>query len=181
MPATPINLAVSVPAPAHPMAANPATAATSNLAPAAGPAASHAAALATWQSASVGNALSAAAGQQVQLAVRSDALGTVQLHATMHDNLLGATLAVDRPETHALLSATLPGLERTLNARQIQVGALQLQQQGAGNAGGNQARTPPQPKPQAAIPRLAQSSSPAVASVPVPMPLLAGKRLNLRA
>jgi len=149
-----------------------------------GPGPSNTAALSHWQAASVVNALSAAPGQQVQLAVHSDGLGTVQLHATMRDNVLGATLSVDRPEAHTLLSAGLPGLERDLSARQVQVGTLQLQQQAAGNAGsGGGSQTPAEAQaPPSLLRRFDPPAAPATAVLPDLLPpLTGGSLLNLRA
>ncbi|HWG36355.1 MAG TPA: hypothetical protein VN690_01420, partial [Terriglobales bacterium] len=104
--------------------------------------------------------------------------------AAMHDNVLGATLSVDRPETHTLLSAALPGLERDLNARQVQVGALQLQQQAAGNTGGGGGSQTPadaQPAP-SLLPNFDRPAALAASKLPDLLPpATGGNLLNLRA
>lgn len=165
-------------------ASAPASSAAAPAAPAAN-APTSAAVMAGWQQASAQAALSAPANHQVTLNVHTDALGTVQLHATMQNNVLGATLAVDRPEVHHWLSAQLPALEQTLAARQVQVGSLQLQAQTAGGGGGSASRQSPQPQP--STPRFffpqqsgGAAATDAAAAEIVPA-VSGGARLNLRA
>lgn len=132
--------------------AGPASTPLANSAPAAPAHPAPAAGMASWQAASASNALQAAPGREMKVSLQSDTLGSVQLHASLHDNVLGATIAVDRPEIHNFLATQMPALERTLEARQLQVGSLQLQQQAAGNANtgsGSNAGTPYQPAPSA--------------------------------
>src|SRR6185312_14322599 len=74
----------------------------------------HSAALATWQTASNAAALDATPTREISVAMHSDDLGAVQLHASLHDNVLGAAIAVDRPEVHNWLAAQLPELQRNL-------------------------------------------------------------------
>ncbi len=138
-----------------------------------------------WQAASAQAALSAQGNHQVTLNVHTDTLGTVQLHASLQSNVLGATLAVDRPDVHQWLSTQLPLLEQTLAAKQIQVGNLQLQAQtSGGGSGGAASHNSSQPQtatprffaPRAGAPPAPESKTPELAPA-----LLPGARLNLRA
>ncbi|MGH9488409.1 MAG: flagellar hook-length control protein FliK [Terriglobales bacterium] len=117
----------------------------------------------------------------MNVAVQTEALGTVQLHATMQNNLFGATLTVDRSDTQHFLSAQLPALVQTLSAKQVQVSSLQLQQQAGG--GQNEAFQNPQQQPQARPSPLppAVAAPAAAASAPELLPLSRGAHLNLRA
>jgi len=142
---------------------------------------------APWQSATTRAALSTALQQHpIHVAMHSDALGTVQVEAALHHNGVGALLSADRSDTHTWLGQQLPALERTLAAKQVQVGSLQMQQQGAG-AGGSQPQSgngrpdsgpalPALPRPTAA----AAAPSPLAAEAGAPPSVLRG-RLNIRA
>ncbi|MGH9418201.1 MAG: flagellar hook-length control protein FliK [Terriglobales bacterium] len=117
---------------------------------------------------------------RLDVALHSDALGTVQVNAALHNNVLGATLVVDRPDVHHWLAGQLPALERTLTARQLTVTNLQLQQQTAGNSGGGASQTPQQPP---ARPGFASANSTLSPSAPLPAvaeSAAAAGRLNLR-
>jgi hypothetical protein len=114
-------------------------------------------------------------------AVHTDALGTLQVKASLHNNVLGATLSADRPETHAWLSNELPGLQQTLT-RQFQVGSMQLSaqlQNQAGSHGGAAPQTPARPIPAAGLARPA-AAAPAPALPDLSLAAPGGGRLNLR-
>jgi hypothetical protein len=116
-------------------------------------------------------------------ALHTDALGTLQVKASLHNNVLGATLSADRPETHAWLATEMPGLQQTLT-RQFQVGSMQLSaqlqhQSGSPGGGGSAPQTPARPASASALaPPVAAAAAPVM-----PEPALAaagGGRLNLR-
>jgi flagellar hook-length control protein FliK len=136
--------------------------------------------LAPWQAQAAHTAL-AAPLQQTTLALHSDTLGSVQIHADLRDSLLGATITVDRPELHTALAGQLPALERTLANRQLQVGSLQLQQQATGGQSGQQGGSAAdrRPQPSAYVP----PAPPAVAQPQLSdnAPRTGSGRLNLRA
>lgn len=117
--------------------------------------------------------------------MRTEQLGTVQLHATMQNNVLGATLATASTEAHHWLTAQLPALAQTLTARQVQVGNLQLvqSQTGGGSNGNTQNHSQPQAPPRTfMLPRA--PATPAAASAPgaeLLPPTPHGSRLNLLA
>lgn len=140
--------------------------------------------MAAWQSTSA--AQSAAPRGELTLAMQTDALGTVQVRASLHNNLVGATVAVDRPEVHTFLATQMPALERSLAAKQIQMGSLNLQQNGAGNSGGQampQSGAQPQPRNYSVRSQPAPAAAPA-APIPladVPASATGGSLLNLRA
>ncbi|MGH9466331.1 MAG: flagellar hook-length control protein FliK [Terriglobales bacterium] len=124
------------------------------------------------------------ANAEMTVAVRSDSLGTVQVHASLQNNVLGATLSADRADVHHWLSAQLPALEQTLTARQMQVGSLQLQAQTSTGGNAGNAPTPGQPQSQgrsfapARMPAPNEAEETAVELIPTPH---GGSRLNLRA
>jgi len=138
--------------------------------------------LAAWQASSA--AQSATPRGEVTLAMQTESLGRVQVRASLHDNLVGATLAVDRPEVHSFLAAQMPALERSLAAKQIAMGSLNLQQGGAGGNGQAMPQFNPPPQARSNAPRPA-ASDPAPAPTPsaVAVPLassVGGTLLNLR-
>jgi flagellar hook-length control protein FliK len=136
--------------------------------------------LAPWQAQAARTAL-AVPLQQTTLALHSDTLGSVQIHANLRDSLLGATITVDRPELHTALAGQLPVLEHTLASRQLQVGSLQLQQQATGGQSGQPGGSAydRQPRPAAYVP----PAPPAAATAPLhdDAPRTGPGRLNLRA
>jgi flagellar hook-length control protein FliK len=142
--------------------------------------------LPAWQSAHAHAALNAAANGALNVALHSDTLGTVQIHAAMQNNQFGATLTADHTDAQRWIAAQLPALTRQLADRQIQVHTLQMQSQssGAGSQSSSQS-TPGQPQSQApapflpALPRAAGTA--AATAAPLADTLSGGSRLNLRA
>ncbi|HET9783680.1 MAG TPA: flagellar hook-length control protein FliK [Terriglobales bacterium] len=181
-------MAASVPATA-PIVAPPATvshAAAPAPAPATPAAPTAGATLPAWQNANAHAALSAAANGTMNVALHSDTLGTVQIHAAMQNNQFGATLTADRADAQHWIAAQLPALTRQLADRQIQVNSLQMQSQSSGSGGQSSSTPGQQQAPTSAfLPALPRSGSDAAAA-PVPAaphatPVSGGIRLNLRA
>lgn len=109
----------------------------------------------------------------------------MQLHATMQNNVLGATLATASADAHHWLTAQLPVLEQTLTARQVQVGNLQLiqSQTGGGNNGNAQNHSQPQAPPRALVLAHAPATPAAAKAAATELlpPTPQGSRLNLLA
>ncbi|MGH9412368.1 MAG: flagellar hook-length control protein FliK [Terriglobales bacterium] len=171
----------AAPAPAPNAASAPSTATVASPAAPAPPPSLQAG----WQTASAHAALGAQSNREINLAVSTDQLGTVQLRASMQNNVLGATLAAASQDAHRYLTAQLPVLEQTLAARQVQVGNLQLVQPHTGGQGGNAGSSQGQAQPQAP-PRAFNSRQAAAVEADraatdlLPQTLNGGSRLNVR-
>jgi hypothetical protein len=63
---------------------------------------------------------------EMQVKLQSDALGSISLHATLHDNQVGAAIRVEGHETHAILAAELPALERALSEKNLRVESISI-------------------------------------------------------
>jgi hypothetical protein len=63
---------------------------------------------------------------EMQVKLQSDALGPISLHATLHDNQVGAAIRVEGHETHAILAAELPALERALSEKNLRVESISI-------------------------------------------------------
>jgi hypothetical protein len=74
------------------------------------------------------------AGSEMNVALRTEGLGAVQLRAHVTGDQLGAAITVERHDAHALLSADLPALHQALSDRQLRVENLSLLQ-GSSHAG----------------------------------------------
>jgi hypothetical protein len=84
---------------------------------------------------------------QVRIAMQADQLGQVELHATVHGQLVGAAITVEKKEAHAAMAAEMPSLQQALETRQFRVGEVVLMQSvmhstagDAGNAATEQQR-----------------------------------------
>jgi hypothetical protein len=84
---------------------------------------------------------------QVRIAMQADQLGQVELHATVHGQLVGAAITVEKKEAHAAMAAEMPSLQQALEDRQLRVGEVVLMQGAlhstagdAGNAAAEQQR-----------------------------------------
>jgi flagellar hook-length control protein FliK len=84
---------------------------------------------------------------QVRIAMQSDQLGQVELHATVRGQQVGAAITVEKKEAHAAMAAEMPSLQQALEDRQLRVGEVVLMQGAmhsttgdAGNAAAEQQR-----------------------------------------
>jgi flagellar hook-length control protein FliK len=80
------------------------------------------------------------AAAQMNVALRTEEMGAVQVHARVTGDLVGAAITVERPGAHAALASDLPALRQALSERQLRVENLALfqgsPQAGAGIGGG---------------------------------------------
>ncbi len=63
---------------------------------------------------------------EMNIALRADALGAVELHAHVTGDLVGAAISVERHDAHALISSDLGTLHQALNDRQLRVGDVKV-------------------------------------------------------
>lgn len=70
---------------------------------------------------------------EMNIALRADALGAVELRAHVTGDLVGASISVERHDAHALLSNDLGTLHQALNDRQLRVGDVKVFQGGLGS------------------------------------------------
>jgi hypothetical protein len=96
------------------------------------------------------------AGAEMNVALRTEGLGAVQVRAHVTGDQVGAAITVERHDAHAALANDLPALHQALSERQLRVENLSLQQ-GSAHAGPgigdgaarhqNQGGTPSRPSP----------------------------------
>lgn len=84
-----------------------------------------------------------AALSEVHVAMQGDRLGTVELHAQVEGNQIGAAIVVEKHEAHAALAVELPALQQALSEKNLRVehvwltqGALHSSTGGSGNGNG---------------------------------------------
>jgi len=84
---------------------------------------------------------------QVRIAMQTDQLGQVELHATVHGEQVGAAITVEKKEAHAAMAAEMPSLQQALQDQQLRMGEVVLVQGAihstagdAGNAAAEQQR-----------------------------------------
>jgi flagellar hook-length control protein FliK len=96
------------------------------------------------------------AGAEMNVALRTEGLGAVQVRAHVTGDQVGAAITVERHDAHAALANDLPALHQALSERQLRVENVSLQQ-GSAHAGPSlgdgaarqqhQGGTPPRPSP----------------------------------
>jgi hypothetical protein len=69
-----------------------------------------------------------ASHSDMRIAMQTDQLGTIELHARVAGDQLGAAITVERHEVHSLLAAELPALQQALSEKQLRVDQLSLLQ-----------------------------------------------------
>jgi flagellar hook-length control protein FliK len=94
------------------------------------------------------------AGAEMNVALRTEGLGAVQVRAHVTGDQVGASITVERHDAHAALANDLPALHQALSERQLRVENVFLQQ-GSAHAGSGigdgaarqqqQGGTPPRP------------------------------------
>lgn len=65
---------------------------------------------------------------EMRIGLNTAEAGRVEVHAVVHDGRIGASISVDRPDVQQALIAELPNLEKTLNARDLDVVAVAVSQ-----------------------------------------------------
>lgn len=63
---------------------------------------------------------------EMNVSLRADALGAVELRTHVSGDLVGASISVDRHDAHAMLSNDLGSLHQALNDRQLRVGDVKI-------------------------------------------------------
>lgn len=74
------------------------------------------------------------AGAEMNVALRTEGLGAVQVRAHVTGDQVGAAITVERHDAHSALANDLPALHQALSERQLRVENLSLQQ-GSAHAG----------------------------------------------
>ena len=73
----------------------------------------------------------------MRIAMQSDKLGTIELHARVTGDEVGAAITVEKRDAHAALAVELPGLQQALSDKQLKVEHVTLlQSSGHAMAGG---------------------------------------------
>jgi len=91
-------------------------------------------ALAGWDAASgqAGRVINAATFSQgrdqieMKVAIRTDALGPLELHTVLKGDRLGAAINVQNPETHLLLASELPALHQALSNQNLRLDQVSI-------------------------------------------------------
>ncbi len=83
----------------------------------------------------------AASESEMRIAMQTDKLGTIELHARVSGGEVGAAIFVEKRDAHAALAVELPALQQALSEKQLRVGQVVLTQGSlsatAGDTGGN--------------------------------------------
>ncbi|MGB2643758.1 MAG: flagellar hook-length control protein FliK [Candidatus Acidiferrum sp.] len=78
---------------------------------------------------------------EMRIAMQTDKLGAVELHARVSGDEIGASILVEKHDAHAALAVELPALQQSLSDKQLRVGQVALTQGSlsstAGDAGAN--------------------------------------------
>jgi flagellar hook-length control protein FliK len=82
---------------------------------------------------------------EMNVALRAEGMGAVQVHARVTGDQVGAAITVERHEAHAALASELPALHQALNERQLRLESVSVSQGSAHlGAGDGAARQQPQ-------------------------------------
>src|SRR5579862_980060 len=82
-----------------------------------------------WDPNKAGNpalAAEAASRGEMRVALQTDQLGSVELHARIVGDQLGAAITVERKDAHTILATELPALQQSLSEKQLRVEELSL-------------------------------------------------------
>jgi flagellar hook-length control protein FliK len=74
---------------------------------------------------------------EMRIAVETDLLGTIDLHATMHQSTLTATIGVQRSDVQTLLANDLPALQHTLADQHFHIENISVHDNSAGQRMGS--------------------------------------------
>jgi hypothetical protein len=84
-----------------------------------------------------------AGGAEMHVELRSGTLGPLEIHAVVREGSVGAEIRVEGHESHTLLAAGLPSLERALGERNLRVENLAVyQDHGGGGMSGGERQNP---------------------------------------
>jgi flagellar hook-length control protein FliK len=73
--------------------------------------------------------LTTAANQsEMHIAMQTDKLGAIELHARLSGDQVGATILVEKRDAHAALASELPALQQALSDKQLRVAQVALSQ-----------------------------------------------------
>ncbi len=77
----------------------------------------------------------------MRIAMQTDKLGAIELHARVSGDEIGAAIIVEKRDAHAALAIELPALQQALSEKQLRVEQVALTQSSlsstAGDAGAN--------------------------------------------
>lgn len=133
-PAPVVPAALSQQAPAQPAASASQTAAAPSQ-PALPPA--HLPSADTVRMVSDAQLTNAANQSEMRIALQTDKLGGIELHARMSGDEMGAAIVVEKRDAHAVLAAELPSLQQALADKQLRVNQVALSQGSLGATAGD--------------------------------------------
>jgi Flagellar hook-length control protein FliK len=81
----------------------------------------------------------------MSIALKAEALGSVEVRAHVSSDQVGAAIAVERRDAHALLASDLPALHEALSGRQLRLESISLQHGLFSESGGGTAGREPSP------------------------------------
>jgi len=85
------------------------------------------------QSANLGGNLRSS---EMNITLHAESLGPVELHTRIMEDVVGASIGVERHDAHAMIASELPALHQALNDRQLRVGDLSVFQGSVHSDGG---------------------------------------------
>jgi flagellar hook-length control protein FliK len=130
-----------------------------------------------------------AGNAEMQVRLRSEALGPIDVHTIVKGGDIGASIRVEARDTQVMLANELSQLERALNARSLRVERLDVLQgsvsggRSNGTGPGNSYGSPSEPRPSFSSysPGQTYTSLPEIPNVPEDWGLgLSTTRINLR-
>lgn len=84
---------------------------------------------------------------EMRVGVNTASFGTVELHATVNQDQVGASIATSHLELHAAMMAEMPSLQRAMEQHHLRLDTFDLDaragSQGGGSATGNQSQSRP--------------------------------------
>jgi Flagellar hook-length control protein FliK len=74
---------------------------------------------------------------EIRIAMQTDKFGSIELHARVMGDEIGATIAVEKRDAHAALAAELPALQQALSEKQLRVDQVSLLHASLGSTAGD--------------------------------------------
>jgi flagellar hook-length control protein FliK len=128
-----------------------------------------------------------AASAEMRVGVQTPELGKIEVHASLRDNGVGATLSVERPDIQRMFAVELPSLNRALDRHHVELRSVSLMSPMNDGTGGQDSGQQPAPQRQS-WPQADESHSGAQSARPSPSAVAAvgasrweEGRVNLRA
>ena len=114
-----------------------------------------------------------AAHSEMHIALQTDKLGAVELHARVTGEQVGAAIMVEKREAHAALAVELPSLQQALSEKSLRVQSVVLLQgatHSTAQGAGDHAQHQPRSQPGTAYRQLQEASAlpPVFAAAPAP-------------